>query len=223
MADLVVLADGPNSNFRSQFTRHRPQSQSKFWGLELSGVQLPIPQYAYGILGSGPPLLVYQISNGETRILIDILNDTYDKLGNQRAVREHIAERVLPIVPTSLQSSLHDALRAGRLRNMANSWMPATRIYTPGLVMLGDAANMRHPMTGAGMTVGIKDAILLSKLLSPEVVPSFQYTSNVLTKLGEFHWKRKYHSASLNFLAQTLYLLFASEGIYHTPLSSPSL
>lgn len=216
-ADLVVLADGPNSNFRSQFTTFRPQSQSRFWGLELSDVELPIDHYAYGILGSGPPLLVYKIGSGETRILIDIFNDTHLKLGGQDVVRSYIAEQVLPIVPENLQAGLHYALKKGRLRSMPNSWMAAARNRDPGLLMLGDCSNMRHPMTGAGMTVAIKDAILLSDLLKPEVVPSFRDADLVLRKLGEFHWKRKYHSASLNILAQALYLLFASEGICRDP------
>lgn len=214
--DLVVLADGANSNFRSQFTPFRPKSQSRFLSLELDGLQLPVPHYAYAFLGSGPPVLVYQIESRKFRILIDILNDTYSTLRSQQAVRSYVAENVLPVVPSFLRPSLREAVESRRLRSMPNSWMPSTRDRTAGLLMLGDAANMRHPMTGAGMTVAIKDSILVSSLLDPNVIPSLGDSDNVLRKLGEFHWKRKYHSASLNILAHALYLLFASEGTIYT-------
>lgn len=82
------------------------------------------------------------------------------------------------------------------------------------LCMLRDAANRRHPMTGAGMTVAIKDAILLCDLVRPKTVPALRDTDLVLKKLAKFHWKRKYHSASLNILAHNLYLLFASPRVF---------
>ncbi|KAL2104718.1 hypothetical protein VUR80DRAFT_9774 [Thermomyces stellatus] len=59
-------------------------------------------------------------------------------------------------------------------------------------------------MTGAGMTVAIKDAILLCDLVRPKTVPALRDTDLVLKKLAKFHWKRKYHSASLNILAHNL-------------------
>lgn len=169
----------------------------------------------------GPPLLVYKISIRETRILIDIFNKVYDKLGDKDAVRAYISDRVLPMIPANLRQVLREALEMGRLRSMPNSWMPATRNRTPGLLLLGDAGNMRHPMTGAVMTVAIKDTILLSELLCPKEIPSFLDTGHVLKALTKFHWQRKYHSAPLNILAQALYLLFASEGIPSSPCVSP--
>ena len=36
----------------------------------------------------------------------------------------------------------------------------------PGAVILGDAFNMRHPLTGAGMSVALNDALVLREILS---------------------------------------------------------
>jgi squalene monooxygenase len=37
----------------------------------------------------------------------------------------------------------------------------------PGALLLGDAFNMRHPLTGGGMTVALSDCSLLAELLRP--------------------------------------------------------
>jgi squalene monooxygenase len=36
---------------------------------------------------------------------------------------------------------------------------------TIGAILLGDAFNMRHPLTGGGMTVVLNDVILLREML----------------------------------------------------------
>jgi squalene monooxygenase len=164
---------------------------------------------------------MYQISARETRILIDIPNEVNRRLGTTDAVKNYIRQRIAPSLPSSAQPSLERAIREGRLRSMPNAWMPSTRNTTPGLVMLGDASNMRHPVTGAGMTVAFKDAVLLADLLGPTRVPSLDDTQAVLVELRRFHWQRKAYSASLNILAQALYLLFVAESL--SPLLPPAL
>jgi squalene monooxygenase len=103
---------------------------------------------------------------------------------------------------------------------MPNAWMPSTRNTTPGLILLGDASNMRHPLSGAGMTVALKDAVLLAELLNPTRIPSLNDTDAVMQELRRFHWRRKIYSASLNILAQALYFLFVSEGSSQAPTLS---
>ena len=39
-----------------------------------------------------------------------------------------------------------------------------TSLYL-GAVILGDAFNMRHPLTGAGMSVALNDALVLKEIL----------------------------------------------------------
>ncbi|KAH7310765.1 squalene epoxidase [Stachybotrys elegans] len=210
-AHLTILADGPSSNFRSQFIDQQPSAKSRFWGLELIDANLPHYGYAYGVIGSGPPLLMYQISEKETRILIDILDSDYRQMGDAQGVREYIISRVLPTLPPSVQPSVLEAAKSGRLRCMPNSWLSSAAIHTPGIAILGDASNMRHPLTGGGMTVAIKDAILLAELLAPNRITSLSDRSHVAKAIRVFHWQRKWHASTINILAQTLYLLFVAE------------
>lgn len=73
--------------------------------------------------------------------------------------------------------------------------------------------NMRHPLTGGGMTVAFNDVVLISKLLSPENVTTFADTRLVLKQMKAFHWQRKSLSSVINILAQALYSLFAANGL----------
>ncbi|KAL6213179.1 hypothetical protein ACLB2K_012626 [Fragaria x ananassa] len=45
--------------------------------------------------------------------------------------------------------------------------MAACPLPTPGAILLGDSFNMRHSLTGGGMTVALSDIVLLSDLLRP--------------------------------------------------------
>jgi len=153
---------------------------------------------------------MYPISSHETRILIDIPNHLYTRLGGPRGVRIYLAECVLPILPRDIQPQLRSAIKEGRLRSMPNTWIPSAKQTTPGLIMIGDALNMRHPLTGAGMTIALRDAILLAKLLDPIDIPNLRDNPQILKKMQTFHWRRKAHSAPLNILAQALYFLFVS-------------
>jgi squalene monooxygenase len=83
--------------------------------------------------------------------------------------------------------------------------------------MLGDALNMRHPLTGGGMTVALKDVVLLGALLSPTAVPRLDDTRAVLAQMRRFHWKRKQFCSSLNILAQALYVLYVADGMSPPP------
>ena len=117
---------------------------------------------------------------------------------------------VVPDLPAALQPSFLRALEAQRLPSMPNSYLPATPATTPGMILLGDALNMRHPLTGGGMTVAFHDVILLAELLAPAVVPDLGDTDLVLEQMRAFHWSRKNLSGVVNILAQALYSLFAA-------------
>ncbi|CAI9287003.1 unnamed protein product [Lactuca saligna] len=45
--------------------------------------------------------------------------------------------------------------------------MPAEPKTTPGVIIVGDALNMRHLITGGGMSVALLDVVLLRDLLRP--------------------------------------------------------
>ncbi|KAH7117844.1 squalene monooxygenase [Dendryphion nanum] len=208
---FTLVSDGYASKFRKDFLPHAPQVRSKFWALELIDAELPAPNHGHVILSNAPPILIYQIGTHETRILIDIPENLPSASPKVGGVKNHMMTVAMDTVPASVRPSLKKAIEAGKLRSMPNSFLPSTIQKTPGLFILGDAMNMRHPLTGGGMTVAFKDVLLLSQLLSPEAVPHLEKTDQVLRQIAKFHWSRKNGSSVINILAMALYALFAAD------------
>jgi squalene monooxygenase len=188
------------------------QVRSNFVGLILKDARLPAPNHGHVVLGNNAPVLLYQISQHDTRILVDIPGKL-PSVGTGQ-LHNYLRQIVLPDLPVSLQKPFEAALSSqDRLKTMPNSFLPPSVNRTEGIILLGDAMNMRHPLTGGGMTVAFNDVVLISKLLSPEVVPTFKDTRLVLEQMKTFHWRRKSLSSVINILAQALYSLFAANGI----------
>jgi len=163
------------------------------------------------VLGDNAPVLLYQIGTHETRALVDVPEGLTSTSTANGGVKAHLKNVILPSLPAMIQPSFRDALEKGNLRSMPNSFLPPTTNITPGLAILGDAMNMRHPLTGGGMTVALTDVVLLSSLLSPNNVPDLSDTTIVLSQLRTFHWRRKSLTSVINILAQALYSLFAAD------------
>ena len=77
------------------------------------------------------------------RCLVDVPGD---KLPSQ--LSEYLREIIVPQIPEGLQIAMREAIDAGRIRSMLNKTMPAAPLHQPGALLLGDAFNMRHPLTG---------------------------------------------------------------------------
>ncbi|KAJ5833551.1 squalene monooxygenase [Penicillium riverlandense] len=210
-AQLTVVADGYASKFRKVHHPHAPKFRSKFWGLEMIDAQLPSPYYGHVLLSDHSPVLMYQIGSHETRILVDIPENLPSASVKNGGVKGHLRNTIMPTLPESVQPAFLAALEKGQLRSMPNSFLPASTNKTPGLMIVGDALNMRHPLTGGGMTVALNDVCVIRDLLSPERVPSLSDTGLVLKQLSAFHWARKNSSSVINILAQALYMLFAAD------------
>ena len=222
-ADLTVVADGCFSKFRKDLVTSPVSVSSQFVGLIMHNV----PQYASGhaeiVLSSTGPVLVYQISSSCTRILVDVSGKPDSNL------KDYIRSKVLPQLPEYMQRQFSEALESSGLRSMPNSFLPPAPVRKPGgwltssasvahssrvigthagVMILGDAMNMRHPLTGAGMTVALNDVTILRQLLRE--IPSLQAREKVQRAVRSFQWKRKIsHSFVTNVLAQALYAVFS--------------
>ncbi|KAM3510898.1 hypothetical protein MY11210_005436 [Beauveria gryllotalpidicola] len=208
---LTVIADGYDSKFRKQVTDTEPIARSKFFALELKDADLPAPGYGHVIIGDAFPTLLYQIGTHETRALFDVPHGIPEAAPAAGGVRNYLAHHAIPALPASVRPAALAALEDGKLRSMPNSWLPPTRQVPRGMVVLGDATNMRHPLTGAGMTVAFNDAVLLAELLHPNRVPNLADDKAVQAALSALYWRRKNYTAILNVLAQALYALFAAD------------
>ncbi|KAM3084202.1 Squalene epoxidase [Clarireedia jacksonii] len=208
---LTIIADGYASKFRKQYIGKAPIVKSKFYALELIDCPMPAPNHGIVVLSDASPVLLYQIGTHETRALIDVPNNIPAASPEAGGVVAYIKNVVLPILPPQVRPCFLDALADGKIpRSMPNSWLPPSTQQQKGIILLGDAMNMRHPLTGGGMTVAFNDVVLLSSLLSPEKIPSLNDSAAITSAMKEFHWKRKSLSSIINILAQALYSLFAA-------------
>ncbi|KAI9645360.1 Squalene epoxidase [Ciborinia camelliae] len=208
---LTIIADGYASKFRKQYINKTPVVKSKFYALELIDCPMPAPNHGIVVLSDISPVLLYQIGTHETRALIDVPENTPSASASAGGVRNYIHNTVLPILPPEVRPCFLKALEDGKIpRSMPNSWLPPSTQTQKGVLLLGDAMNMRHPLTGGGMTVAFNDVVLLSSLLAPEKIPSLGDTAAITKAMKEFHWRRKSLSSIINILAQALYALFAA-------------
>ncbi|KAH7100953.1 SE-domain-containing protein [Auriculariales sp. MPI-PUGE-AT-0066] len=206
-APLVIVADGCASNLRSKVMDEvHTSTRSHFVGAILKDAKLPIPYCGTVCLmpGSGPVLL-YKIGDKdeETRILIDVRDPLPKDLPT------HISLNILPHLPAQLHQPLRDALAAGGLRRMPNTVLtPTAQPQRDGVFLIGDAYNMRHPLTGGGMTVALTDVVMLAALLRDV---EFTDWAAVMCALQEWTWNRKPLAATINVLSIALYDLFGAE------------
>ena len=213
---LTVVADGYASRFRKQYLGKAPVVRSKFYALELLDCALPQPGFGHVVIDAAAPVLLYQIGTRETRALVDVPEKLPEAQPSACGVRGYMANVVLPALPESVRPSFQAALDRNGDRipmSMPNSWLPPTaQDLHPGLAVLGDAMNMRHPLTGGGMTVALNDVVILADLLHPDKIPQLSDTAAVRRAMTAFHWRRKSLTAIINVLAQALYSLFAARG-----------
>ncbi|KAF9364735.1 Squalene epoxidase, partial [Mortierella sp. NVP85] len=205
MAPIVVVADGCLSKFRKQYISKPVETVSSFIGLIVKNVNLPFPNHGHVILATPSPILVYQISTTETRILIDIPGNKPPSLATG-GLRSYLESIVHPQLPSALQQPFLQALETERLRSMPNSFLPPSTSSDLGIIVLGDAMNMRHPLTGGGMTVALNDVVYLREFLKGNVLKDQEVT---MVQMELFFWKRKELSAVINILANALYALFS--------------
>jgi squalene monooxygenase len=208
---LTIVADGYASKWRSEVLKSQPIVKSKFYALELIDCEMPQPGYGHVVIGNASPILIYQIGTHETRILFDVPQNLPEASPANGGVRGYIKNHAMKALPASVRPSVERALEDGKIpRSMPNSWLPPTDQTPNGLVVLGDAMNMRHPLTGGGMTVAFNDVTIVAELLHPDNVPSLQDHVAIRAAMKAFYWRRKSLTSIINVLAQALYSLFAA-------------
>lgn len=157
-APLTVVADGIWSGLRKCANTNRPQKMSTFVGVLVTHAAdaAPVPHRHCGhvLLAHPSPILIYQISSTETRVLVDVAGAMPSAADGGLAA--HLREKSAPQLPALFRPAFLEAVARGDVKSMPNRTMPASNVHRQGALLLGDALNMRHPLTGGGMTVAIK-------------------------------------------------------------------
>lgn len=201
-APLTIACDGCGSNLRNKFIHAKPEHSSKFYGVIIHDTPLPYPNHGHVILLQTGPVLAYQIGTHETRLLIDLPNSISDP-------QHHMLTETASQLPESLRASFVKAVQEKKPQSMPNSKLDPENVIQPGVLYLGDSFNMRHPLTGGGMTVGLSDAVTARDVLAK--VKDFSDTQAVMNQLNQLYIKRKGYSSTINILSWALYHVFTAK------------
>jgi len=205
-APLTITSDGFFSNFRESLSNNEKTVTSYFIGLILKDCEMPFPKHGHVFLSGPTPFICYPISSHEVRILIDFPGD---ELPRKQLLQAHLDANVTPYIPECMLNSYEQALQEGGFKVMPNHYMAAKPIIRKGAVMLGDALNMRHPLTGGGLTAVFSDIQILSTHLL--AMPDFNNTDLIHEKIEAYYRDRQHANANLNILANALYGVMSND------------
>ncbi|XP_058006215.1 squalene epoxidase 3 isoform X2 [Hevea brasiliensis] len=206
-APLTVICDGCFSNLRRSLCNPKVDVPSCFVGLVLENCQLPFANHGHVILADPSPILFYPISSTEVRCLVDIPGQKVPPIANGEMAK-YLKDVVVPQIPPELHDAFIFAIDKGNIRTMPNRSMPADPQTTPGALLMGDAFNMRHPLTGGGMTVALSDIVVLRDLLNP--LCDLNDAASLTKYLESFYTLRKPVASTINTLAGALYKVFSA-------------
>ncbi|XP_008236165.2 PREDICTED: squalene monooxygenase-like [Prunus mume] len=206
-APLTIVCDGCYSNLRRSLCDPKVDIPSCFVGLVLENCQLPYANYGHVILADPSPILFYPISSTEIRCLVDVPGQKVPSIsGGEMA--HYLKTKVAPQVPPEMYAAFMAATDKGNIKSMPNRSMPAAPHPTPGALLMGDAVNMRHPLTGGGMTVALSDIVVLRNLLRP--LHNLNDAPALCKYLESFYTLRKPVASTINTLAGALYKVFCA-------------
>ncbi|KAJ1902605.1 Squalene epoxidase [Coemansia sp. IMI 209127] len=241
---LTLVCDGITSRFRkvlndtpvellSHFCgfvlEHDAVDSSEFFGsstaagsmaacsspVEAEKNPLPMPHNGNVLLDGAGPVLLYQMSERETRVLADIPGASLpsEAGGHLRAV---LRASLAAAAPKHMYPALHKRLMAQveaaqRIRCIGSKFIPATANRIDGALWIGDALNVRHPLTGGGMTIGLWDVVHLTRLLKRQSLGGSTDQRAVRRVVAEWQWRRRGHALVVNVLSVALHALFAAE------------
>ena len=214
-APLVVMCDGGASSFKADLSHYTPPSQyhSHFVGVILRDAVLPKEGFGHVFMGKGGPILSYRLDPNEVRLLADYASP---QLPPPAALAQWLATDVAPCLPASMKDVLLRSISdVSSIRSMPHSHYTQTFPKVRGYVGLGDHNNQRHPLTGAGMTCAMADAVRLVSLLKdipqmrlymlqPEIDRSID---DACRRYAQGRWQ---DTACMNMLSWALYDVFRS-------------
>uniref|UniRef100_A0A3N7FCK9 Squalene monooxygenase n=1 Tax=Populus trichocarpa TaxID=3694 RepID=A0A3N7FCK9_POPTR len=195
-ASLTIVCDGCFSNLRRNLCNPKDYN-------------LPYANRAYFIL-KDTIVIAYPISSNEIRCLVDVPGSKQPPIFNGE-MASYLKTVVAPQMPPELYNAFICAIDKGNIRTMPNRIMSASPYPTPGAFLIGDSLNMRHAVTGGGMTVGLSDVVLLRDLLRP--LNDLSNAASICKYLESFCILRKPTTFAINTLASTLHsILFIGSG-----------
>jgi squalene monooxygenase len=208
-AALTVVCDGMFSGFREKLATNQKKISSYFLGMILKDCVLPYANHGHVIVADPSPCLVYPVSSTETRVLIDFPGNEPPKKSAE--LKAFLHDKIGSQMPEEIKPSFLAAVEEGKFKVMPNHLFPAKPKLKQGAVLLGDSLNMRHPLTGGGMTVALTDVQSLGSMLIEHLATGNQQPATDVVK--EFYASRHKQNATVNILADALYGVMSNDDL----------
>lgn len=207
-APLTIVCDGPLSRFRDKMSNVTKATHGFFVGMILRNIE-PIQERTGHIIVSGKsPILVYPINENEWRILVDFPGEKAPKMGEK--MRKFMEDEIYNSIPAGMRKAFMKSLDDNDYKVMPNHNMKARAFKKEGIALLGDSLNMRHPLTGGGMTACFLDVITLNKALEKINVKNH---TEVYNATMNYYKNRVKNVESINILANALYQVVRDEDL----------
>ena len=207
-AALTVVADGHGSLFRKKLSEPHKNIESYFMGLILENLEIKNGTMGHMIVSGDSPILVYPIYENAFRILVDYPGDKPPRIGEKS--KEKFRNDVLALLPEEMHLAFNNALDSQQIKVMPNHRMKAQAFRKKGAVLLGDSLNMRHPLTGGGMTATFNDILTLNAELENV---NFSKPNDLEEAVLAYYSKRTKQVETINILANALYRVFRDEDL----------
>ena len=169
----------------------------------LKNYKTPYDNYGFVTLADPAPVLCYPIATGELRMLVAVPDPLPSNANGD--LKKFMKNKIQPQLPVFLRASFEEALNEP-LRSVPCQKLTAFAIRRRGAFCVGDSLNMRHPLTGGGMTVAFSDVCIISKILSR--FDDLSDRDKVTDALDSFYKERTPTASTINILSHALYDVF---------------
>ena len=164
--DRVVGADGRSSVARKALDINDVATAMAYTaGVELHDVELPYEGYGHVSVGGPGPVLMYRIDRARVRACFDVPLVVFGRL--KRGDPEALWDTYKDILPPQVTDAFRKALDQKRVQWAAAGFRPRAHYGRGRVALAGDAVGYFHPMTAAGMSLGLADAECVAD--SPDV------------------------------------------------------
>jgi squalene monooxygenase len=208
-ANLTIGCEGPHARLRGKLSKANKVVNGHFVGLKLKDCKLPHEGHGHLVVTDKTPFIIYPISSNEVRLLIDFPGEKPPRLGAK--MKELLLDYYLPLFPESTKESFRNAVEEGKFDMFPNHRLVGEPFKKSGAVLLGDSLNMRHPITGGGMSAVFSDVKKLGDQLLR--IEDFSNIIDVDEKVKIFYESRHDGTATINILADALYQVLSDQNL----------
>ena len=197
-SDLTIVSEGAFSKFRNYLSPAKPTITSFFLGILIDNSNMANSSFGQVILSETGPTLVYPVSSTHSRVLIDFQGSEAPRRGQE--LKTCLIEEKSKSLPKDIRERFIDGVQNTAIKCMPNNYLPVVKHDVKGVVLMGDSQNMRHPLTGGGMTAAFSNVLYLGNQIL-----SHPHIFNEDKFYADYTRHAKSSNGSINILANALY------------------